>query len=199
MNMRKAFFLLSAFLFFSCSGQKVKDVSEETSLSLKNQITERAESIYWTKSGEEDLLKNNIRKNENFKNGTQVNQEGLKALTVSDKVFPKISDFASLDVSMLSKEELLIINTFCTNLLSLDYEKALESFYADNLWAMVLLKYDIEEAGFSGFKNYVLGEGYWHENFCELPVRFYSDKKQSFDVKLVFNQEKMLVFEVSHS
>lgn len=197
--MKKLLLILSVFLFFSCSNKKANNESDSLNKSLKNQIAEKSEGIHWTKSGEEDLLKNNIRKNDNFTNGTQVNSEGLKALGSSDKVYPKISDFSSLDVSMLSKEDLVVINTFCKNLLTLDYEKALESFYAENLWALVLLKYDISEAGFTGFKSFVLGEGYWHDSYCELPVRFYNDKKQSFDVKLVFNQEKMLVFEVSHS
>ena len=197
--MKKLLFIFSLFLLFSCSNKKTLENTNDSVLTLKNQISEKGEKVLWTKSGEENLLTNNIRKNENFTNGTLVNSEGLKALSVSEKVYPKISDFSSLDVSMLSKEELDVINNFCTSLTSLDYEKSLEFFCTENLWSLVLLKYDVSEAGFTEFTSFVLGEGYWHDNFCELPVRFYNAKKQSFDVKLVFNKEKMLVFEVAHS
>ena len=84
--MKKLLFIFSVFLLFSCSNKKTLENTNDSVLTLKNQISEKGEKVLWPKRGEENLLTNNIRKNENFTNGTQVNSEALKALSVSGEM-----------------------------------------------------------------------------------------------------------------
>ncbi len=183
----KILILLISVLFISCSETKDSKIVIENNSTIRNIISEKDESLIWTNKLEEEVLSQDITRNSAADDSAYIVVDTLKTLDSKTKVYPELSGFSKLDVSMLESDELSYIKEFCGFVIDKDYEKAVSFFSSDNFHSLVLLKYDLEEYGNLSFTSFLLGEGFWNNENCVIPVRLLSEKKH-LDIEIVYNK-----------
>lgn len=79
------------------------------------------------------------------------------------KVYPFIRDFASLDISLIKEDELLLINSFLESLKSKTINP--ENFILENRFITTLLQYDIQE--WPELIDWIIGKPYKGDFYIE--------------------------------
>lgn len=170
------FFALLCLIFSGCSNNFVQ---QENSEGTVRYTSEKFDSqIEWTLTIDENVLTDQIKNPEDIDRKVKISPNNI-FLIPSDseckEIYPCVSGFASLDLSLYNSVSLSFVKNFCAALID---STSLDSFFEKNhAYTMVIFKYQLSKILPENyiFTDYLLGEPFVFDDCQECPVRlFYS-------------------------
>jgi len=196
--MKRGFFLLFSILFlFSACSKTESDASFNGNGTLKSLLVTKGESAVWTNELESSFLTETLETHDKISKDVNLTPEVLNISdSDSEKIYPQLKDFGSLDTESLSSESNKIVKDFF-DAVSTDLLSAESLMKSGSVFSLVFFADDLEK-GFSGkkqaeedsklFTSYLIGSSYLSGQEVQIPVRLYNGKK--FADITVFVDEK---------
>lgn len=173
------------FLFSACS--KTESVSTYNGNdTLKSVLVTKGESAIWTGELEPKFLTETLESHDKVSKGINLSTEVLNvADSDSEKIYPQLKDFGSLDTESLSVSTQNVIKEFF-DAVSSDIFSAENLMKNDSVFSLVFFADDLEK-GFTGkkqsddetklFTSYLIGNSFLSGSEVQVPVRLYNGKQ----------------------
>ena len=173
-------------LCISCNNSSESKLVYNERDTIKEQIKEKGKNITWTSELEGNILSEKITRNQDkISSNIPYTVDILKISPEQKKIYPELSDFGSLDSSLLkggAKEKLV---SFC-NSLSENKEDTDSYFNGKYLFSYIFFKDDLKNGWVSYFSSdypelnsgtlfskYLVGEPFVNSDILQVPVRFF--------------------------
>lgn len=172
------------FLFFSCSnGQDEQGVGMTYDNTLRKQFQSRFHRITWTEQLNPNLIADRKNLNSNLfskKSLSTVDAASVISVPSSEKIYPSVANFGSIDISNIPGSLRTIITDFCTNLLEASQDRTKEGVYSSLAMNMLsgrqymLSIYLYDTTDYPAAEKFFLGSPLIQNGIYEIPVLFLS-------------------------
>lgn len=201
-NLKYSFIFLFLFLILtvSCSKGESADSYENARGPLKMTLAVKSEAAVWTNEVEGALLTEDIRKKEDIHENVRLVPETLTIVNSnSEKIYPFVEGFGSLDLEGFSEKGLNLAYDFCDALCE-DINSAERLMAPGSMFSLVFFAEDLtdffEKYGSSSdtnnaFSSYLIGQSFLSGDDVQVPVRLYFNSKEHYtDIRVFLNEKE---------
>lgn len=197
-------YFLITILLISCSKDNKKN--DSSNISIKEQITQRANSSEYTKELEKDLLSGQINKSTRIAENLQPTTELYTVINISsEEVYPYLDKLGRIGSNKSNRYNEIknMVNEICQNGLYSLNNKFDKKYYYNFIMFCNDLKDKNEKYEYlinqnakekDIFKSYIIGEIFNNDELVQFPVRFFYDKTQ-LDV-IIYMNTKNEIFQI---
>ena len=182
-------------ILLSCSRTEGSVSGSYDSDTLKNLMKVKGEATLWTGEIEPEYLTESLRNHEEIAENVKLSSETFSIVSdKSEKIFPYIEGFGSLDIESLGEKARTNAEGFC-NCLMEDFYSAESYMYSSSVFSFVFFLDDLKNGFFSEeeemkFSSFVLGSSFLSGDDVQIPIRLYADSKDRFVDIYIFLNEK---------
>lgn len=193
---RVCLFVFSFLFLFSACSKTDNGSSYNGNETLKSQLVTKGESAVWTNELEPKFLTETLESHEKISKSLKLSPDILNiADKDTEKIFPQVRDFGSLDTEGLSPVTRKLVKDFF-EAVSTDLFSAEIFMKPDSVFSLVFFADDLDK-GFTGkkqaeensklFTSFLIGNSFLSGSEVQIPVRLYNGKKYA-DISLFVDE-----------